>query len=88
MVSHLYIILKLILSFLGTDTAKNTSELLDKCLIDTLNKAIGSKSNDNKIDLLEIDLNHLIKNCFLELDKHLKDLINDQSGSVAVRKLS
>jgi hypothetical protein len=73
--------------FLGIDTAKNASDLLDKYLIDALNKMIEN-SNDEIIHSSQLDfnqLNHITKNAFLQLDKHLAGLINDQSGSVSVR---
>ncbi|CAF3695518.1 unnamed protein product [Rotaria sordida] len=68
----------------GIDTAKNAADLLDKYLIDTLNQ-IGINSNDESIHSSQIDknqLNHIIKKTFLQLDKKLANLVNDQSGSI------
>ncbi|CAF0781431.1 unnamed protein product [Rotaria sordida] len=73
----------------GIDTAKNAADLLDKYLIDTLNQ-IGINSNDESIHSSQIDknqLNHIIKKTFLQLDKKLANLVNDQSGSVCITSL-
>jgi len=75
--------------FLGIDTAKNASDLLDKNLIDALNEMINNCNNE-PIHSSTIDFNQfnkIIKKTFLQLDKQLADLVNDQSGSVCVRFL-
>ncbi|CAF0880485.1 unnamed protein product [Rotaria sordida] len=73
----------------GIDTAKYAADLLDKYLIDTLNQT-GINSNDESIHSSQIDknqLNHIIKKTFLQLDKKLANLVNDQSGSVCITSL-
>jgi serine/threonine protein phosphatase PrpC len=75
----------LIYSHLGIDTAKNASQLLDKHLIDGLNKIVKDPSNE--IHSSEFDINQLtevIKQTFLQLDKELPSIVKDQSGSVCV----
>jgi len=72
--------------FLGTDTAKNALDLLDKHLIDALNEMIKN-SNNEPIHSSTLDFNQLtkiIKQTFLRLDKELVGLVNDLSGSVCV----
>jgi len=72
---------------LGIDTAKYASELLHKHLIDAFNQFL-SKSKNRSIHSLDFDRNqfiHIIKHTFLQLDKQLVGLVNDQSGSVCVR---
>lgn len=76
----------LIFIFLGIDTAKNAANLLHKYLIDALNQT-NNHSNDQINHSSQIDLKqltHSFKNAFLQLDKTLAGLVNDQSGSVCV----
>ncbi|CAF1382393.1 unnamed protein product [Adineta ricciae] len=65
----------------GIETAKNAANLLDKHLIDALNELIHS----TQIDLYQIS--QIIKHTFLQLDKELVNLVNDQSGSVCIATL-
>ncbi|CAF3068905.1 unnamed protein product [Rotaria sp. Silwood2] len=68
---------------------KNASNLLDEYLIDLFNK-IGINHNNELINKCQYninELNYLIKNKFLQLDKQLSYLVNDQSGSISIISL-
>ncbi|CAF1209101.1 unnamed protein product [Rotaria sordida] len=68
------------------DTAKNAANLVDKYIIDALNQ-IRLNPNNELIDKSQFNINqfsYIIKNKFLQLDKHLSTLVNDQSGSVCI----
>ncbi|CAF5049275.1 unnamed protein product [Rotaria sp. Silwood1] len=70
----------------GTDTAINAVNLLDKYLIDAFNQ-VGNNPNNELIHTSSFHRNQLfffIKKNFLQLDKHLSNLVNDQSGSVCI----
>lgn len=60
----------------GIQTAKNAADLLDNYLVQSFKRA-GTKMNDDELD-------EIIKNTFIQLDKHLSYLVRDHSGSVCV----
>jgi len=63
----------------GVDTAKNAAHLLDKYIVESFNDI------DSKID--HHQFHNIIKNAFIQLDKNLSKIVNDNSGSVCIASL-
>ncbi|CAF4232974.1 unnamed protein product, partial [Rotaria sordida] len=63
----------------GSETAKNAANIIDKYLLESLNKVQSNIDYDQ--------LNDIIKRTFIELDKHLREIVQDDSGSVCIASL-
>ncbi|CAF0832995.1 unnamed protein product [Rotaria sordida] len=63
----------------GSETAKNAANIIDKYLLESLNKVQSNIDYDQ--------LNDIIKRTFIKLDKHLREIVQDNSGSVCIASL-
>ncbi|CAF1193933.1 unnamed protein product [Rotaria sordida] len=65
----------------GIETAKNAAHLIGKYLLESFNKL----QSNIEIDIAQF--NDIIKKTFIQLDKHLREFIQDNSGSVCIASL-